>query len=356
MTDSDGTIVYVGTWTDDETEGIYTYRLDPASGALRFIRRTAPISNPFYLLTDSAQRYLFAANADKEKEGAVSAFSIDSRTAELTFLNQQSSAGVLPCYLSIDGTDKFLLTGNYMTGDLAALPIADDGRLGPATDFVRHEGSSINPERQEGPHVHSIVLDAASRYAFAADLGIDKVMIYQFDATEGTLKPNEQPWAAVKPGAGPRHFAFHPSGRCAYILNELDSTLTAFDYDASRGTLGEIQTISTLPAGFSGESFCADLKVLSAGNILYCTNRGHDSIAIFSVDVETGRLTSAGHEPTQGEYPWNIGLDPTETFLLVANWTGNSVVVFRIDQKTGRLTAAGHRAEVPNPVCVTMLK
>ena len=353
---TDQTIVYISTWSDDQSEGIYTYRLDPTSGALEFIRKTAPVYNPFYIITDSAQRYLFAANADKEKVGAVSAFSIDSSTAELTYLNQQSSGGVLPCYLSIDNADGHLLVGNYMTGDLAVLPVADDGQLGPATDVVRHEGSSINSKRQEGPHVHSIVLDDAGRYAFAADLGIDRVMIYEFDATEGKLTPNDQPWAEVKPGAGPRHFAFHPGGRCAYILNELDATVTAFDYDAARGRLSEVQTISTLPGGFEGENLCADVKILSSGTYLYCTNRGHDSIAIFSVDESTGTLTPAGHEPTQGGYPWNIALDPTESFLLVANWSGNSVVVFRIDQQTGRLASTGHSVEVPNPICLKMLE
>ena len=352
-------LVYVGTFTNDKSEGIYVYRLDPSSGALEFVSKAAEVDNPFFLTVDSRGRYLYGANAVGELAGqpggAVSAFSMDPETGELTYLNRQSSGGALPCYLSIDQTGNYVLVGNYVSGSVAGLPIQDDGQLGPATDMVQHEGSSVNPQRQEGPHVHSIVLDPASRFAFAADLGLDKIMIYRLDSTQGKLRPNDPPWAQVKAGAGPRHFAFHPNGRYAYVINELDNTFTVFAYDETRGALSEIQTISTLPDDFSDTSHCADVQIYPSGKFLYGSNRGHDSIAIFAIDEGTGQLTFAGHEPTQGHSPWNLAIDPTDTFLLVANQGSDTVVVFRIDQQTGQLTSTGQVIEVPKPVCVKMM-
>lgn len=351
-------LVYVGTYTNDKSEGIYIYRLDPSSGDLTFVSKTAGVENPFFLAIDSGQQHLYAANVVETCEGqpggGVSAFAIDPKTGGLTFLNQQPARGTVPCYLSIDRTGRYVLVANYGTGSVAVLPIRADGQVGPATDVVQHEGSSVNKERQEGPHVHGVVLDPASRYAFAADLGTDKVMIYAFDSTQGKLRPNEQPFAQVQAGAGPRHFAFHPNGQYGYLINELDNTFTVFAYDAARGTLKEVQTLSTLPGDFTGESYCADVQVHSSGRFLYGSNRGHDSIAIFAIDEATGRLTPAGHEPTQGHFPWNLAIDPTGTFLLVANQRGDSVVVFRIDPKTGGLQATGHVTQVPKPVCIKM--
>lgn len=355
-------LVYVGTWVNEKNgkgEGIYLYRLDPSSGGLELINRATEVGNPFFLAIDSRQRYLYATNTVEAFEGqpggSVGAFSIDSKTGGLIYLNQQPARGALPCHLSIDKTDKQVLVANYGSGSVAVLPIQGDGRLGPATDAVQHEGSSVNPERQEGPHVHSITLDPASRYAFAADLGIDKVLIYELDSGRGKLRPGGQPWAQVRAGAGPRHFAFHPNGRFAYVINELDSTFTAFAYDPTRGALAEIQTISTLPGNFTGESYCADVQVYPSGKFLYGSNRGHDSVAIFSI-AEDGRLALVGHEPTQGHYPWNLAIDPTNTFLLVTNQRSDTVVVFRIDPQTGRLTSTGQKAEVPKPVCAKMIR
>jgi 6-phosphogluconolactonase len=348
----------VGTYTSDKNEGIYVYHLDLSSGALKLVSKAAGVENPFFLAIDSRQSRLYATNVVETYEGrpggAVSAVSIDPKTGGLTFLNQQPSRGTVPCYLSIDRTGQYVLTANYGSGSVAVLPIREDGQLGPATDAVQHEGSSVDPERQEGPHVHAVVLDPASRYAFAADLGTDRVMIYQFDSTQGRLKPGEQPFAQVQAGAGPRHFAFHPNGRYAYLINELDSTFTVFAYDAGRGTLKEVQTLSTLPGGFTDKSYCADVQVYPSGRFLYGSNRGHDSVAIFAIDEATGRLTLVGHEPTQGHFPWNLAIDPTDTFLLVANQRGDSVVSFRIDRQTGRLQATGQATRVPKPVCLKM--
>ncbi len=345
-------LVYIGTYTRGKSEGIYVYRMESSTGVLKFASVAKGINNPAFLAIDSQQRYLYAVNESGKPSGAVSAFSIDQQTGELTYLNQQSSHGVGPCHLNVDQTGQFVLVANYGSGSVAVLPIQSDGKLGEATDFAQHRGSSVNPRRQSGPHAHSIFLDRTNRFAFAPDLGLDKIMIYQLDLTEGKLKPNDEPWAKVKAGAGPRHFAFHPGGAYGYVINELDSTLTAFTYDEASGRLREIQTVSTLPEGFSGTSYCADVHVSPSGRFIYGSNRGHDSLVIFEINEGTGKLTYVGHEPTQGKNPRNFAIDPAGIFLLAANQDSDTIVTFRIDQQTGKLTPTGHVAEVPTPVCL----
>ena len=351
--------VYIGTYTQGESEGIYVYRMDKSSGALEFASVAKRVDNPSFLDIHPQHRYLYAVNEvgefGGESSGAVSAFSIDENTGKLTFLNQQPSGGAAPCHLSIDQTGQFVLVANYGGGSVASLPIRDDGMLGEAADFIQHEGSSVNPRRQQEPHAHSIMIDLANRYAFAPDLGIDKILTYRLDLTQGKLIPNDTPWTQVEAGAGPRHFDFHPSRKYAYVINELDSTLIAFTYDETGGTLKEIETVSTLPEDFSGSSHCADLHVHPSGKFVYGSNRGHDSIVIFAIDEETGKLTYVGHELTQGKTPRNFGIDPTGTFLLAANQSTDNIVTFRIDQQTGALTSTGHVAEVPTPVCLKIL-
>jgi 6-phosphogluconolactonase len=239
---------------------------------------------------------------------------------------------------------------------VAILPVQDDGRLGEATDVVQHQGTSVNPQRQEGPHAHSITVDPTNRYAFAADLGLDKIMIYRLDLTRGKLQPNDEPWAQVHAGAGPRHFAFHPNGHYAYVINEIDSTLTAFTYQSTNGTLRTVQTVSTIPGDFSGTNYCADIHVAPSGKFVYGSNRGHDSIVTFATDETTGKLTCVGHESTQGRTPRNFTIDPTGTFLLAANQSTDTIVTFRIDQQTGKLLSTGHVTEVPTPVCVQVIQ
>ncbi len=352
-------LVYIGTYTQGESEGIYVYRMEKSSGALEFASVAKGVENPSFLDIHPQHRYLYAVNEvgefAGESSGAVSAFSMDENTGELTFLNQKPSGGAAPCHLSIDQTGQFVLVANYGGGSVASLPIQDDGKLGEATDFIQHQGSSVNPRRQKEPHAHSITIDLANRYAFAPDLGLDKILIYKLDLTQGKLVPNDEPWAQVKAGAGPRHFDFHPSRRYAYVINELDSTLIAFTYDETHGTLEEIETVSTLPEDFSGTSHCADLHVHPSGKFVYGSNRGHDSIVIFAIDEGTGKLTYVGHESTQGKTPRNFGIDPTGTFLLAANQSTDNIVTFRIDQQTGELMSTGHVAEVPTPVCLKML-
>jgi 6-phosphogluconolactonase len=284
--------------------------------------------------------------------GAVSAFAVDPATGGLTFLNRQSAHGGGTCFVTVDQTGHYVLAANYRSGTAVILPIEAEGRLGEASDWVQHTGSSVNAQRQEGPHAHSINLDPFNRRAYVPDLGIDKIMIYQVDLTEGKLIANDPPFAQLQAGAGPRHFAFHPNGRYAYGINELDSTMTAFLYNEADGSLTEQETLSTLPADFTGSSACADVHVHPNGRFLYGSNRGHDSIVLYEIDEATGRLTLIGHESTQGEHPRNFGLDPTGSFLLVANQNTDNVVIFRIDQDTGQLTPTGQILDVPSPVCV----
>ena len=266
------------------------------------------------------------------------------KTGQLTFLNRQSSEGAGPCHLSVDRTGRVVLVANYASGSAAVLPVGGDGRLGEASEKVQHQGSSVNPQRQEGPHAHSITPSADNRFALVADLGLDRIMVYRLDSSAGRLTPNDPPWAAVNPGAGPRHLAFHPTLPLVYVVNELGNTVTAFAWEARRGALQEAQTISTLPPDFRDTSYGADVHVAPSGRFLYASNRGHDSIAIFSIDRATGLLSAVAHQPTLGKWPRNFVIDPTGNWLLAANQESDSVVVFRIEAETGRLSSVGPAA------------
>ncbi|MDP2898259.1 MAG: lactonase family protein, partial [bacterium] len=312
-------LLYIGTYTFGKSEGIYVYRMDLSSGVLKFASVAKGVVNPSFLAFDPTKRYLYSVSEVSRSAGkpggAVSAFRRNPQTGELTFLNQQPSGGEGPCHLIMHRQGKFVFVAHYAGGCISVLPIREDGRLGEPTDVVRHQGSGVNPQRQEAPHPHSVNLDAANRFLFVPDLGLDKIMIYRVDLTEGKLKPNEEPWARVKAGAGPRHFDFHPNGKYAYVINELDSTFTAFAYDNERGTLREIETVPTLPENFTGTNTCADVHVAPSGKFLYGSNRGHDSIVVFAINEDTGKLTYVGHEPTQGKTPRNFGIVPTGDFL-----------------------------------------
>ena len=352
-------LAYVAARTKDKGGGIHRYHLDLGSGKLAWVGVTGDVTNPSFLAIHPSRRFLYAVNevsrVKGKRSGAVSAFAIDAQTGGLTLLNQQLSGGAGPCHLVVDAKGKHVLAANYGGGSVCALPIGADGRLGEATAFVQHEGRSVNPKRQTAPHAHSINLDAASRFAFAADLGLDKVLVYRFDAAMGTLAPNDPPFAAVAPGSGPRHFAFHPNGRFAYVISEMGNTVTAFRYHADRGALAELQTITTLPEGYGGESYTAEVQVHPSGKFLYGSNRGHNSIAIFAIEATTGKLRPVGHQPTQGDWPRNFGIDPTGAYLLAANRRSNNIVVFRIDAATGLLAPTGCVVEVPAPVCIKII-
>ena len=352
--------LYVGTYTSGQSEGIYTYRMNVETGELKRIGSTKAV-NPSFLAVHAGNgiRRLYAVNEMKDfagkSSGAVSAFSIDSRTGSLNFLNQQASIGADPCHVIVDRTGRFAIVANYTGGSVSVFPIQRNGNLGPASDVAQHHGSSVNKERQEGPHAHCVILDRSNRYAFASDLGLDKVMIYRFDARAGKLRPAKEPWAQLEPGAGPRHLTFHPKGKYLYVINELNSTLTAFRYDSLNGTLRSMQTVSTLPKEYSGPNSCADVHVSRSGKFLYGSNRGHDSIVVFAVNENTGQLEYLEHASTGGKTPRNFTIDPTGSFLLAANQKSDTIVTLGIDQLTGRLRSTGHVAEVPAPVCLKFL-
>ncbi len=359
--------VYVGTYTEPirfgsgktlqgKGEGIYVYRMDQASGALALIGKATGITNPSYLAADSTRRFLYAVNELKTYEGqptgTISAFAVDSKTGELGFLNKRLTHGTDPCHVLVDRKREYVFVANFMSGSICVLPVLEDGSLGEASDFIQHHGSSIDPVRQSGPHAHSVTLDEAERFAIVPDLGLDRLMVYRFDRKRGVLETNSVPWVEVTPAAGPRHVAFHPGGRFAYLINELDSTLVALSYDGKNGTFKEQQVVSTLPAGFRGESTCADVQISPSGAFVYGSNRGHDSIVIYRIDQRTGRLSYVGHEPTQGRTPRNFSIDPTGRFLLAANQDSDTIVTFRRHPQTGKLHPTGHVTHVPTPVCV----
>ncbi len=349
-------LVFVGTYTEKESKGIYVYRLDAASGQLTALGLAAETTNPSFLAVDPSRHFLYAVNElpkyKGQASGAVSAFAIDRQTGKLSQLNEVASRGADPCYIALDKTGKHVLVANYTGGSVAVFPVLKDGRLGEASAFVQHAGSGPNRERQEGPHAHWIEVTANNRFAIAADLGLDKVMVYRFDPKTGSLTPNNPAFAKVDPGAGPRHAAFHPNGRFAYVINELHSSITNFSYDAGRGELNTLQTVSTLPKDFSGSNDTAEIQVHPNGKFLFASNRGHDSIAVFSIDQHKGRLTLVDHFSTQGKTPRNFEIDPSGSRLFVANQGSGNIVVFRIDQETGRLTSTGQVLNVPSPVCV----
>jgi 6-phosphogluconolactonase len=349
-------LIYVGTSGGAKSKGIYAGRMDARTGALSPFSLAAESPNPSFVTIHANNRFLYAVNAISnfrgKNSGSVSAFAIDRATGKLTPLNQQSSGGAGPCHLVVDHTGKHVLAANYGGGSVCVLPIKEDGSLGEATTFIQHQGSSVNPKRQDGPHAHGIYLDAGNRFAFVPDLGMDKVMIYKFDAAKGLLTANDPAFATIKPGSGPRHLAFHPSERFAYVISELSSTLTAFACDTKRGVLKELQTVSTLPEDFKGESTTAEVEVHPSGKFAYGSNRGHDSIAVFTIDQKTGRLTFVERTATQGKIPRNFGIDPTGKFLVAANQATDNLVVFRVDAKTGQLTPTGSAVESPAPICV----
>ena len=340
-------------------EGIYVYRMDESSGALELLRKVTGVANPSYLAFDSTRRFLYAVNELKKFEGqptgTISAFAMDSKTGKLEFLNKQLTHGTDPLHVVVDKRDEYVFVANYMSGSVCVLPVLKDGSLAQASDFIQHQGSGINPVRQSGPHPHSVWLDRANRFLLVPDLGVDKLIVYKFDQERGMLEPNRVPWIKMKPGSGPRHMAFHPSGRFTYLINELDSTMVALRYDGRTGTLKVLQVVSTLPNGFEGASTCSHVEVSPSGAFVYGSNRGHDSIVIYKVDQRTGKLTLVGHEASQGRTPRNFAIDPTGRFLLVANQDSDTIVPFRINSQTGKLISTGHIVQVPTPVCARFL-
>ena len=355
--------MYVGTYTatgagGTNANGIHVYRVDPASGELTKMFETPGLPNPTFLAIHPSKKFLYAVNEvgdfGGKRAGAVSAFLINA-DGSLGRINEQSSVGSGPCHVIVDKAGRNALVANYGSGSVAVLPINEDGSLAPASAFVQHAGSGPDASRQEGPHAHSMTLSPDERFAYAADLGLDKLMTYRFDAGRGVLEANVPAFASVHAGAGPRHFVFHPMARWAYVINELDNTVVAYDYNQGTGALSVKQTIGTLPAGWKGTSYCADIHISPNGRFLYGSNRGHDSIVIFAIDRTRGQLSLVGHQGQDIVWPRNFAIDPAGRFLYVANQNSDSVVVFGMNPTTGALTPAGIRADLPKPVCIQFL-
>lgn len=357
-------LVYVGTYTNKtSSKGIYAYRFDPGTGKLASLGVAAESEDPSFLAVHHSGKYLYAVNEidhfGAQKSGDVSAFAVDRGTGQLRLLNQAATRGAGPCHLSLDKSGKFVLVANYDGGSIAVFPIREDGSLAPASAFVQHTGSSANKERQEGPHAHWIGTSPDNHFALAADLGLDEVLVYRFDAGKGSLTPNTPSFAKLNPGAGPRHLAFHPNGKFAYLLAEMEDSVTVFAYDSSKGSLSPLQTISalsTLRKDDKGPKEAAEIAVHPNGKFLYASNRsGIDTISTFSIDPVKGTLKLKGEYPTMGKTPRNFAIDPTGKFLLAANQKSNNIVIFRIDSATGALSPTGEITEAPAPVCITFV-
>lgn len=353
--------VYFGTYTKGKSQGIYRSRLDTESGRLSKAELAIEAADPSFLAVHPRGNFLYAidegADPAKKPGRGVLAYALDPQTGALTRLNEQEPGGPGPCHLEVDKTGQTLLVANYSGGSVAALPIGADGRIEKANTVRAHQGSSVNPNRQRQPHAHAINVSPDNRYALVPDLGIDRVMIYRLDAAKSTLAPNEPPSVALPPGSGPRHLAFHLQGKFVYVINELLCTVAVFSYDASRGSLKEVHTVSTLPAGETVERGFSTAEVVAhpGGKFLYGSNRGHDSIVVYEIDAVSGKLTLVQHQPTGGKTPRHFAVDPTGAWLLAENQQSDTVVVFRIDAKTGRLTPTGQTLEVPSPVCAVFV-
>jgi 6-phosphogluconolactonase len=353
-------LMYVGTYTTKtESKGIYAYRFDTATGKLADRALVAESADPSFVAISPSGKYLYAVNELDEfngaKSGAVSAFAIDPKTTKLKLLNQVSTHGGGPCYVSLDSTGKWVLVANYGAGSVASFEVQGDGSLSLVKGFVQHAGSSADPERQKGPHAHWIATSPDNRFALAADLGLDDVLIYKLDFEKGTLTSNTPPFAQVKPGSGPRHFAFHPNGKFGYVLTEMATTVTAFSWDTKKGALTAIQTVPTLPKDYSGPTEAAEIAVHPNGKFLYASNRaGVDTITVYAIDSK-GMLKETQRVSTKGKTPRNFAIDPTGQYLLAANEESGNIVVFKIDAETGALTATGEEAKLSAPVSLAFV-
>ena len=342
----------VGTYTSGKSEGIYVYKFNALTGEFVSESIAKNVKNPSFLAVSPNEKFVYSAG-EIDKNGAVYAFSFDKKLGSLTQLSTQSSNGNYPCHVAIDKTGKWVIAGNYGAGSLTVLPVEANGGLGKPIQTIQHEGKGKNAERQESPHVHSINIAPNNTDIFVADLGIDQLVSYSLNATTGMLSKGNPPFTKLEDGTGPRHFTIHPNGKFAYVIQELSSQITAFDY--KKGSLKTIQSISTLPADYKGANSCADIHISPDGKFLYGSNRIHDSIVIYSIDPQTGKLTYIAHESTKGKKPRNFIIDPAGNFVLVANQETDNIVIYKRDAKKGTLTPTGKEISVPNPVCLKMI-
>ncbi|MEI8194793.1 MAG: lactonase family protein [Phycisphaerae bacterium] len=350
-------LIYVGTYTSPEEKGIELLRLDPISGTLTPLGLAAEIPSPSFLTLSPDRKYLFAVSEAPHgpaRHGLAAGFSIEPGTGKLTPLNTTDSTGTDPCHLTLDSAGRHLFVANYSSGSIAVLPVDVTGHLGAPTATIQHPTPAHPPTaRQKGPHAHGVSFDPTQRLLLVPDLGLDQVLLYDYHAPQGTLTAATPPAITLPPGTGPRHVAFDPTGRFLYVIGELASTITSFAYDSALPAhFRTIQSISLLPSGTTQSNSAAEIVVHPSGRFLFASNRGHDSIAVFTRDATTGRLTAAGHFPTHGKTPRHFMIDPTGTLLLVANQDSNNITVFRIDPVSGVLTYTGVEAKIHAPVCL----
>ncbi|MBX9572087.1 MAG: lactonase family protein [Candidatus Obscuribacterales bacterium] len=354
------TLVFFGTYTDGASKGIYTYKFDSKDGRLEPLSDTnGGIKNPSFLAIHPDGEFLYAVSEvgeiDGKPGGTLWAYSIDPETGKLSFINKQSTAGSGPCFVALDKTNKIALVANYDSGSVSSFALNADGSIAEASSQIQHKGSSIDPARQTAPHAHSINGSPDNRFALAADLGLDKILIYKLDQKTAQLKTGDKEFNKTPEGGGPRHLFFHPNGHYVYVCNEMQSSVSAYQYNAEDGSMSLLQTISTTPGEIAGNS-TAEIQIHPSGKFAYCSNRGHDSIAIFKIDESTGKLTTIGHAKTMGKKPRHFCIDPSGSFIIACNQASNNVIVFKIDKTTGNLTQIGDTIELPSPVCVKFLE
>ncbi|HEY4983753.1 MAG TPA: lactonase family protein [Verrucomicrobiae bacterium] len=345
--------VYFGSHRSGPNIGFSLAHFDPDTGALTKPEFLLEVSAPAFFVIHPDGQHLYTCNSGNP--GGVSAYEIEPRNGQLKFLNRVPAGGADTSYVSLDQTARYVFAANYQGGNIAVFALKPDGSIGDRTAFVQHTGSSVNPQRQTHPYAHSIIADPSNRFVLAANLGVDKVFVYHFNEKDGSLQTNDPPFATVKPGSGPRHVKFHPNGRWVYVISEIASTVTAFNWNSTNGTLTEFQTVSALPDDFKGTSTCAEIEVHPKGKFLYASNRGHDSLAVFAIDQATGKLTLVEHVSSGGKTPRNFAFDPTGKWILCSNHGSDNAVVFRVDESTGKLTQTGPPVSVPYPFCERFL-
>ncbi len=346
--------VYVANYATQSSHGIYAYRFNAATGKLTATGRVADVESPAFLATDAHHRVLYVAtdkDQDPKQIGFISAYAIDSKTGALRLLNRVDQGGG-SCYLAVDATGNILFVANYEGGTVVSFPLNPDGSIGARSGFDQHTGSNPKREQQEGPHAHATVLSPDNRFLFVPDLGTDQIKIYRVDTAKRTFTPNDPPFATVKAGLGPRHLVFSRNGKFAYVICEIESTVVVFSYDAARGALTTVQTLSTLPADYKGINDAAEIAIDSGGRFLYASNRGHDSITVFAIDPAKGTLTKVQVAPSLGNIPRNFALDPTGKYLLAGNQLSDQLQLFKVDPTTGWLKPAGQAMAIQKPVCI----
>ena len=350
-------LVCFGSYSTPDKESVHLFQLNLQDGSLKKLNAVDGLTNPSFLKIHPNGKYLYTVNEvstfDGKKSGGVTAFALDVNGGKLNKINQQPSGDTGPCHLTVDATGKYVLVAHYGGGSTSVLPIKIDGSVGAVVSQIKHKGSSVH-SRQKAPHAHAVHVGPNNKFAFAPDLGIDKVLVFSFDEKTGAIAETKFDGAKLEPGSGPRHFGFHPDGKFAYVINEIKQTVTAFRYNAKRGRLRTLQTLSTVPHPVDGNS-TAEVLVHPTGQFLYGSNRGHNSIAMFRINKKSGKLTALGHESTRGSTPRNFGIDPTGQFLLAANQQSDNVAVFRINQDTGKLKFTGNEIKLSKPVCVRMI-